>query len=85
MERNVKIKTLLKLLVMALLIVSCVKNDDYDVPNISFEEPVIPQESITTFKAIKSLYEQAVNDGNSTVILDQEIDLYIEGIVRLGT
>lgn len=81
MERNVKIKTLLKLLVMALLIVSCVKNDDYDVPNISFEEPVIPQENITTFKAIKSLYEQAVNDGNFTVIIDQEIDLYIEGYV----
>jgi hypothetical protein len=51
------------------------------VPDISITEPNIPQEKITTFKAIKSLYEQAVNSGNATVVIDDETDLYIEGYV----
>lgn len=74
-------KILLNLWVIVLVFVSCVNNDDYDVPDLSFTEPIIPKESITTFKAIKSLYEQAVNDGNSTVIIDKDTDLYLEGYV----
>lgn len=67
--------------VSAVLFLSCVKDDDYSVPNILITEPNIPQEQITTFKAIKSLYEQAVNGGNTTVVIDDETDLYIEGFV----
>ena len=74
-------KILLNLWVIVLVFVSCVNNDDYDVPDLSFTEPIIPKETITTFKAIKSLYEQAVNDGNSTVIIDKDTDLYLEGYV----
>ncbi|MDB2462952.1 DUF5689 domain-containing protein [Algibacter sp.] len=74
-------KILIVFSVSVVLFSSCVKDDDYNVPDISFEEPNIPQEQITTFKAIKSLYEQAVNAGNSTVVIDDETDLYIEGYV----
>ena len=81
MQKIIKIKTLIKLLIVSLIMVSCVKNDDYDVPDLSFNEPVISAESITTFKAIKSLYEQAVNAGKSTVIINEETDLYLEGYV----
>jgi len=63
------------------IIMSCVKDDDYSIPDISITEPNISQDQITTFNAIKSLYEQAVNNGNSTVIIDDDIDLYIEGYV----
>ncbi|MFV9549736.1 DUF5689 domain-containing protein [Algibacter sp. PT7-4] len=71
----------LNVLLVGICFVSCVKDDDYSTPDISFEEPNIPQEQITTFKAIKSLYEQAVNNGNTTVIINNEPDLYIEGYV----
>ena len=76
-------KKLLKIgaVLLILFSVSCVKDDDYSIPDVSVTEPNIPQEKITTFKAIKSLYEQAENDGNSTVVIDDDNDLYIEGYV----
>lgn len=76
-----KISVFLNTMILIMLFSSCVKDDDYSVPDISITEPDVPQEQITTFKAIKSLYEQAVNGGNSTVIVDDETDLYIEGYV----
>ena len=66
-------------ILLLLVVVSCVKDDDYGVPDVSITEPTVSQEKITTFKAIKSLYEQAVNGGNSTVIIND--DIYIEGFV----
>jgi len=63
------------------LIISCVKDSDYDVPDISFVEPDIPLDKITTFKTIKSLYEQAVNSGNAIAQIDAASELYIEGYV----
>ncbi len=67
------------LVLIMLFSMSCVKDDDYGVPDVSINNPNIPQEKITTFKAIKSLYEQAVNNGNSTVIIND--DIYVEGYV----
>ncbi len=64
---------------MLLLNLSCVQDDDFDIPNISIEDPNIPIENITSFKAIKSLFEQAVNGGNTTAIIQD--DVYIEGYV----
>ncbi|MGB5419290.1 DUF5689 domain-containing protein, partial [Algibacter sp.] len=76
-----KISIFLSVMILGVLFASCVKDDDYSVPDISITEPNIPQEQITTFKAIKSLYEQAVNGGNTTVVIDDETDLYIVGYV----
>ena len=76
-----KILIFLKVVIAVLFFSSCIKDDDYSTPDISFKEPNIPQEQITTFKAMKSLYEQAVNGGNTTVVIDDETDLYIEGYV----
>lgn len=78
MKNNIN-KTVFGFILMFLTVVSCVKDDDYGVPDISITNPDIPQEKITTFKAIKSLYEQAVNGGNTTVIIND--DVYIEGYV----
>ena len=64
-----------------LFLEACVKDDDFKTPDITIIEPNIPQEQITTFKAIKSLYEQAVSKGNTTVVINDETDLYIEGYV----
>ncbi len=64
---------------LVLFALSCVKDDDFGVPNILTEDPEIPSENIITFKAIKSLYEQAVNGGNTTAMIEGEV--YIEGYV----
>ena len=72
-------KTAIALLGILLLCFSCVEDDDFGVPNISNEDLNIPLEKRTTFKAIKSLYEQTVNGGNSTVVIED--DIYIEGYV----
>lgn len=67
------------LLVLSILFCACIKDEDYGVPDVSITEPEISQSKITTFKAIKSLYEQAVNGGNTTVLIRD--DVYIQGYV----
>ncbi|NNC49421.1 MAG: hypothetical protein HKO01_02675 [Flaviramulus sp.] len=81
MKNSFKIKIALSAICILMVFTSCVYEDDYGVPDISITEPNIPQEQITTFRAIKSLYEQAVNNGNATVVIDDETDLYIQGYV----
>ncbi len=76
-----KIISLSALLVVLLLLASCVQDDGFGLPDISITEPEIPQAQITTFKTVKSLYEQAVNNGNSLAVMDDDTDLYIEGYV----
>ncbi|TBN03272.1 hypothetical protein EYD45_09690 [Hyunsoonleella flava] len=65
--------------VLVLLAWSCVQDDDFGVPNITSEDPMVPVEKLTTFKAITSLYEQAVNGGNALAVIED--DIYIEGYV----
>ncbi|WP_339894595.1 DUF5689 domain-containing protein [uncultured Algibacter sp.] len=78
MKNNIN-KTAVGFILMLIMITSCVQDDDFGVPNISIEDPNIPTEQLTTFKAIKSLYEQTVNGGNTTAIINDEV--YIEGYV----
>ncbi|KAB1069828.1 hypothetical protein F6U93_03185 [Tamlana haliotis] len=80
--RTLKILSHLLVFVLSVVLVSsCIKTDDYALPDVLMTEPEVPSENITTFKTIKSLYEQAVNGGNSTVVIQSETDLYIEGYV----
>ena len=79
--KTINKKTVFTLIGLLFLTMSCVQDDDYNTPDISTEDLDIPIEQLTTFKAIKSLYEQAVNGGNSTVVIDDETVLYIEGYV----
>lgn len=81
MKNFSKLKIVLSVVLTLLFIMSCVKDDDFKVPDVSITEPEIPQDKITTFNAIKSLYEQAKNNGNATVILDDDNPLYIQGYV----
>lgn len=67
-------------ILLAVCFTACV-DDDYAIPDILIKEPNIPTSNITTFKAIVERYEQAVNGGNSTVLIRDEQDLYIEGYV----
>lgn len=72
-------KTTLVFIGILMVCFSCVNDDDFGVPNISSEDLMIPAEKLTTFKAIKSLFQQTVNGGNSTVVIED--DIYIEGYV----
>lgn len=68
-------------LALAFVMSSCVSDDDYSLPNISIQEPNIPQDKITTFLAIYQRLEQAQNDGDPTAIIPDDEELYIEGYV----
>ena len=74
-----KISMGLSVLIFGVFMSSCVQDDNFETPDILVEDLDIPTEKLTTFKAVKSLYEQAVNGGNSTEIIRD--DVYIEGYV----
>ena len=76
-----RILTLVCISMLFAVISSCVNDDDYNTPNLTVQEPDIPTSSVTTFRAIKSRYEQAVDDGSPTAIIDLDEELYIEGYV----
>lgn len=60
---------------------SCVQDDDYNIPEISENEPDINPEAITTFNALINRYEQAVANGESIVVFEDDDELFIEGYV----
>lgn len=72
-------KLKIAIVAMLFLCLSCVNDDDFGIPNIMIEDPVIPAGQLTTFGALKSLSEQAVNAGNSIAVIRE--DIYIEGYV----
>ncbi len=69
----------LLILSIAILFFSCVE-EDYKTPTPDdTESMVIPENQLTTFKALYERYEQAVNNGNLIEVIEE--DLYIEGYV----
>ena len=72
-------RSIFKYVAAAFLVVSCVEDDAFDVPNVETQNFEIPEEKRITFAAIKSIYEQAVNGGNTTAIIED--DVYAEGYV----
>ncbi|WP_345004397.1 DUF5689 domain-containing protein [Snuella lapsa] len=78
---KIKNINLVWLLYVVLLLVACVKDNDYKIPDVSIQEPTIPSNKITTFKAIKSRFEQAKANELPTAIIDSDEELYIEGYV----
>ena len=60
---------------------SCVEDQDYNIPEISENEPNINPDAITTFNALVNRYDQAVADGESIVVFEDDNELIIEGYV----
>ena len=60
---------------------SCVEDQDYNIPEISENEPDINPDAITTFNALVNRYDQAVADGESIVVFEDDNELIIEGYV----
>lgn len=64
------------------IIISCVNDDDYNIPLPSDSENIsIPENKITTFRAVQQRYEQAVNSGDLIARIYEDEDIYIEGYV----
>ncbi len=82
MNKINKTKNVLSIMLLVLFAFSCVNDDNYGIPNLKEgESVVIPENKITTFRAIHNRYEQAVNNGNGTAMIDADEDIYIEGYV----
>lgn len=81
MSNSNKFLTFLSVLALTLFVASCVNDDDYNLPNLTVNEPNIPTDKITTFEAVKSRFEQAQADGDDTAIIDLDEELFIEGYV----
>lgn len=65
-----------------LIILSCVNDDDYNIPTPSdMGKIIIPADKITTFRTLFQRYEQAINNGNLIATIDADEELYIEGYV----
>ncbi|GAA4280512.1 DUF5689 domain-containing protein [Gaetbulibacter aestuarii] len=60
---------------------SCVQDGPFDIPTDHAEDLDIPASQITTFKVVKSIYDQAANAGNDTAVIESDTDLFIEGYV----
>ena len=74
------IKILAYLTIFTLIILqSCVNDDDYVLPDISIPDPNISAN--TTFAAVISRYEQAIEEGIQIAIFNEIQDVYIEGYV----
>ena len=62
------------------MILSCVKDDDYDVPNTDPVAPII-NGTVITINALNSLLEQEQNANGNDILSFTESDLYISGFV----
>jgi hypothetical protein len=62
------------------LVISCVKDDDYDVPNTDPVAPII-NGTIITINVLNSLLEQEQNANGNDILSFIESDLYISGFV----
>lgn len=72
----------LLMLLSILIFASCVNDDDYKIPIPSDSDNItIPENKITTFRAIHQRYEQAVNNGDGIAMIDVNEDIYLEGYV----
>tara|TARA_R110002050_G_scaffold94765_1_gene197101 strand:+ start:96757 stop:98193 length:1437 start_codon:yes stop_codon:yes gene_type:complete len=72
----------LVVLLGVLMMVSCVNDDDYNIPLPSDSGNIsIPDNKLTTFRAIHERYKQAINNGDLIARIYDDEDIYIEGYV----
>ncbi|MFI1772868.1 DUF5689 domain-containing protein [Thalassobellus citreus] len=72
----------LYILLSVLMMASCVNDDDYKIPTPNESENIsIPDNKLTTFRAIHQRFEQAINNGDLIARIYDDEDIYIEGYV----
>ena len=78
--KTIKNYKLVAFLFAMTLVISCVKDDDYDVPNTDPVAPII-NGTIITINVLNSLLEQEQNANGNDILSFIESDLYISGFV----
>ena len=80
--KNLKINTLI-LLLAVVSFVSCVQDDEFDVPNGDATELNIPATDIVTINALRSAWEQElITNGNATLTFNEDFaGKFLEGYV----
>ena len=78
--KTIKNYKLVAFLFAMTLVISCVKDDDYDVPNTDPVAPII-NGTIITINVLNSLLEQEQNVNGNDILSFIESDLYISGFV----
>lgn len=72
-------KNLYHTIILILLFSSCLEENSYEIPEIQRTEPNLSGLTETTFKALTSAYNQAINNGNQIATIKS--DLYVSGYV----
>jgi hypothetical protein len=72
----------LKLIMLLLvLLTSCLKENNYDIPPTNNSKVTINKEKVITFNSVINRYNQAVNNGETYLTFTENEELYIEGYV----
>lgn len=81
--KHLKINTLILLLISVVTFVSCVQDDEFDVPNGDATELNIPATDIVTINSLRSAWEQEVaTNGNATLTFNEDYaGKFLEGYV----
>ncbi|MEZ4858984.1 MAG: DUF5689 domain-containing protein [Flavobacteriaceae bacterium] len=81
--KNLKINKIILLLIIVVTFVSCVKDDEFGVPNDPATELNIPASDVVTIDALRSAWEQEVTiNGNQTLTFGEEFATkFLEGYV----
>lgn len=79
-----KANTIFKLctLILSLVVtVSCVQDDEFDVPKIEVESIEIPADQLLTITGMRALYEQALVDGEQVYTFPTDVEQYFVAYV----
>lgn len=81
--KHLKINTLILLLISVVTFVSCVQDDEFDIPNGDAIELNIPATDVVTINSLRSAWEQEVaTNGNATLTFNEDYaGKFLEGYV----
>ena len=81
--KNLSLNKIGLLLIVVITLVSCVKDDEFEIPTGDATELNIPANAIITIDALRSAWEQELaNNGNATLTFGEDFaEKYIEGYV----
>ena len=77
--KNLKIYKLFILIITATIVASCIKDDDFDTPQINIEAPELHGTEITIDALKQLLVTEQTNNGNDLLTIEE--DYYITGYV----
>lgn len=72
---------LIALFVATTFVVSCVQDDDFDIPNVISEAPDLQGGTVITIDALFNAQQQEMNNNGNETLTYEESNLFVEGFV----